>query len=158
MSTSRLQFSQVIPKLREDEATWFARYIEARHRGVDLDGEPHDYDENSFFPDFKFAIKVTAEEWGTYAWFYSENSASVMQVAEVVQEFLKRFRRNDCFILTWAEWDPQPRVGQFDGGAIFVTIDEIDTFHAGEWAHNREKNFKATAPKKVRRIVSPRSQ
>ena len=143
MSPSHLQFSEVLPKLTVEEAAWFPRYMETRHKGLSLLGEPMDYDENSFFPDFRFVIKTSDGDWGTYAWFFSENSASVMQVAEVVQEFLKRFRRNDCFILTWAEWDDHPRVGQFDGGGLFVTAEDIETFHAVEWAQKREDNFKA---------------
>jgi hypothetical protein len=33
------------------------------------------------------------------------------------------------------------RVEQFDGGAIFVTADDIVAFHAGEWVRQQEAEF-----------------
>lgn len=141
MSNSYLQFSEVLPKLSDEEAAWFPNYINGRHQGLDVEGKPADFDENGFFPDFKFAIKKTDGEWGTYAWFYADESGSVVQVGEVVQEFLRRFRPSECFMLTWAEWNGKPHVGQFDGGGLFVTASDIELFHAGEWARNRTKRF-----------------
>lgn len=141
-----LQFSEVIPNLTDEEAAWFAKYIDSRHKGLTMDGAPMDFDDDGYFPDFQFAIKSSTGEWGKYAWFSAEESGSVRQVAEVAQEFLKKFRPDGHFSLTWAEWTNKLRVGQFDGGGLFVTATEISTFHAAEWVHDKVKSLMPESP------------
>jgi len=138
-----LQFSQTITRLTEKETAWFATYIEHRHRGLDFDGNELNLDEQEVYPNFGFRIIVSETELGTYAWFYSKENGSVEQVAETVQEFLKKNRPDDCFSMTWSELSDNLTPEEFDGGGVFVTAEEIETFHAVEWVCLKEEEFRA---------------
>ena len=85
---------------------------------------------------FGFQI-LKDQKWGQYAWFYSSQKGDISQVAEVVHEFLKVCRPKCCFTLTWADYADSLTPEQFDGGALFVTAQEIKTFHAGECSKKR---------------------
>jgi hypothetical protein len=142
-SDNLLRFSQVIKNLSDEEWSWFERYMVNRCKGLDVDGEPREVDEEATFPDFEFHL-MDSQEWGKYAWFVAREGGNVGQVAEVVQDFLRTFRPSECFTLTWAEYCTISRPGEFDGGAIFVSASRIDTFHAGEWAYEKERGFQKT--------------
>jgi hypothetical protein len=43
----------------------------------------------------------------------------------LVTKFLKEFRPDQCWSLTYATTCSKPRVGEFGGGAVFVTADAI---------------------------------
>ena len=67
---------------------------------------------------------LTQDGWGRHLWFYAEESGSPDNVAWLVQKFLKRFRPDQCWSLTYAATCSKPRVGEFGGGAVFVTADD----------------------------------
>jgi hypothetical protein len=137
-----LQFSQVIPHLTDDEVKWLMNYVENRHRGLDVEGNELEEDEVGMYPDFGFKI-MKDDDWGTYAWFFAEESGNVAQVGETVQEFLKVNRPEGSFSMTWADFADTLRPGQFDGGGLFVTAKDIKMFHAVEWVRGQEKEFAA---------------
>jgi len=139
---THLQFSQVIPHLTDAEVRWLMTYVEHRHRGLDVDGAPGDFDDDGLFPNFGFQI-LKDDAWGQYAWFFSDKAkqGDIAQVAETVQEFIKHHRNKSSFSLTWADYAENLHPGQFDGGAIFVTAEEIKVFHAGEWVREQERSF-----------------
>lgn len=134
------QFSQVIPDLTDAETLWLMNYVEYRARGLYLDGSEREHED--VYPDFGFKI-MKSTEWGTYAWFFSDECGDISQVAETVQDFIKAQRPETCFTMTWADYADKLRVGEFDGGGLFVSADQITTFHAVEWAEQQEKEFKA---------------
>lgn len=140
--TNRLQFSEIISDLTDEEVTWFVKYIEHRHRKLDIEGDEHEFEDDGY-PAFKFKIMASAGEWKTYAWFFADEVGDVAQVAETVQAFLKEHRPHQCFTLTWAESNSSLTPGEFDGGAVFVTAEEIEMFHGVEWARGKEKEFNA---------------
>jgi len=74
-------------------------------------------------------------------WFYADECGNVEAVGELVQEFLKKFRPNDCFSLTYATYCSKLRLGEFGGGAIFVTADEVKWENAYTWVQSQEKEF-----------------
>lgn len=135
-----LQFSQVMPHLKDEEVAWLMKYVEHRHRGLDIEGHEHDFDDDGPFPNFGFKI-LRSKEWGQYAWFYASQAGDIAQVAETVQEFIKALRPTSSFSMTWADYADTLQPGQFDGGAIFVTADDIKMFHAGEWVREQEAQF-----------------
>jgi hypothetical protein len=135
-----LQFSEIIPDLSEAEVAWFMKYIEHRHRKLDIDGNEHEFDDDGY-PDFGFKIMV--DDDGTSAWFFAAKHGNVSQVAETVQEFLRVHRPNSFFSMTWSESNTILKPGEFDGGAVFVTAEEIEMFHGVEWAREKEKQFNA---------------
>jgi hypothetical protein len=138
MMKTYIQFSQVIPSLTTEEVSWLMKYVEHRHRGLDVEGNDGDFDDE-LFPNFGFKIMDDPKS-GQYAWFYSSQSGDISQVAETAQAFIKRFRPTSSFSMTWADYADTLRAGQFDGGAIFVTEEDIKMFHAGEWVREQEAN------------------
>ena len=62
--------------------------------------------------------------WGRHLWVYAEESGSPDNVAWLVQKFLKKFRPDQCWSLTYSTTCSKPRVGEFGGGAVFVTADD----------------------------------
>jgi hypothetical protein len=64
--------------------------------------------------------------WGRHMWLYTEDSGEVDLVAHLVQKFLQSFRPNDFWSLTYSTTCSKPCVGEFGGGAVFVTAAEIN--------------------------------
>jgi len=142
--TTYLQFSQVIPKLTDTEVAWLITYVEHRHRGFDVDGNEYDFDDDETFPSFGFKILVDAK-LGQYAWFFAAQKGDIAQVAETAQAFLQAQRPSSFFTLTWADYADNLKPEQFDGGALFVTPQDIKIFHAGEWVREQERFFGSSA-------------
>ena len=147
-----VQFSQVISQLTDREVAWLMKYVEHRHRGLDIHGHEYDFDDE-LFPNFGFQIMQANNE--KYAWFYSSQNADIGQVAETAQEFLKEHRPGACFSLTWADYADRLAFQQFDGGAIFVTPDDIKIFHAGEWAREQEREFTGPGSAAIDHVTPP---
>ena len=58
-------------------------------------------------------------------WIYAEESGMPEFVAHLVQKFLKQCRPDDYWSLTYAGICDKPRVGEFSGGAVFVTAKSV---------------------------------
>ena len=81
--------------------------------------------------------------WGRHLWVYAEEYGNPDNVAWLVQKFLKTFRPDQCWSLTWASTCSKPRIGEFGGGAIFVTADEIKWQNAYQFIDDERAAFKA---------------
>jgi hypothetical protein len=74
---------------------------------------------------------------------YAEENGDVGRTAHLVQKFLKAFRPEQAWSLTYAATCSKTRVGEFSGGAVFVTAEEI-TFHdAYDFIEDQQKAFVA---------------
>jgi hypothetical protein len=80
-----------------------------------------DIDENTLdmFPYFDYSTEHDR------FWVYTEESAYIEHVAIVVQAFIKKFRPKFVFKLTWCESCDKPRIGEFGGGWLVVSKDEV---------------------------------
>ena len=94
-----------------------------------------------------------------HAWIYAEESGDPARLAHLVQKFLKQFRPDQCWSLTYATTCSKPRIGEFGGGAVFVTADAIRwqsayafveqqraTFEQSRTPHQEEANHGRTTP------------
>jgi len=151
MANNYLQFSEVLPRLTDAERTWLTAQLESvcvfagveyaddavpaelKSRDPDWRGcrafrDWPDY-EPSFSTDPEFQYQFCDDEpdldWGRHLWLYSDECGNPDQVAQFVQKFLRQFRPHDCWSLTYSCTCSKPRVGEFGGGAVFVTADEI---------------------------------
>ena len=89
---------------------WLAKWAEERHIEP---SEAHDYAES--WPGFDF-------EWDDNGiLFYSEEDADIDVLKEIVRRFLVKFKRQDAFVIEWADWCSKARTGAFGGGALIVT-------------------------------------
>ncbi len=167
MADHYLEFSETLTHLTDEQIDWLQNQLETVHviDGVEYtedklpdtgnggDGtwigcrayrDMEDYDpgfgEDVGF-DYSFSEDVD-EDWGRHLWVYSEEHGRVDRVAHLVQKFLREFRPDACWSLTYAGTCSKPRVGEFGGGAVFVTATEIKYSNAWEFVEQQRKRHK----------------
>lgn len=138
MSNSYLLFSERIDDLTKEEKAWIDDLPSDCHYDDDEGPGTRDDWEQKFnaaliaygldtsgiadtlgtFPDF--ACKTREGYW----WLYAEESADIAHVACVVQAFIKKFRPDYVFKLTWCGYCDKPRIGEFGGGWLVVGADK----------------------------------
>lgn len=104
----------------------FVKVLEAH--GIDsnavLIDEPLD-----MFPDFNCQVDPFKRQFDSSGdWWISTHNCeygNLAHVACVVQAFIKKFRPDFVFKLTWAETCSRPRVGEFGGGWMVVSGDKM---------------------------------
>ncbi len=166
MPDHHLQFAEVLPQLTVEEERWLQHQLEivcvfgdqeylkddlpvelhpadAEWEGCrayrDLDGYESDLDESAGF-DYRFSDDPRGEG-GRHLWLYSEECGHVDRVAHLIQKFLRDFRPHRCWSLTYATTCSKPRVGEFGGGAVFVTADDIKWHSADEFVEQQRAAF-----------------
>ena len=131
MANSYVQFSETIELASKEEVAWVRRQLVD-----DLEAE-RDWelpDDESLGFDWRVFDKPKEVR---RLWLYTEESGDPLAVGRFVQAYLKRFRPQSSFALTYAYTCDKPRAGEFGGGAIFVTAKSIDGLDAHEWAAER---------------------
>ncbi len=152
MANNYVQFSEVIPRLRPDEEQWLRHQLEivsvfdgqeysneqepedndpdgAEFRGCRAFRDMEDYDSSE--EDAGFCYEFSTDEpdepdgWGRHLWIYADECGDLDRIAHLLQKFLKQFRPGECWALTYSETCSKPRVGEFGGGAMFVTAGDI---------------------------------
>ncbi len=169
MANNFLEFSEVLPHLTAEEERWLRNQLEVVYvfgdhehiegsvpKGLDAANadwygcrawrDLEDYDPDDAEPvgfEFRFHDDDAPEGWGRHLWLYAEEGAKLERVAHLVQRFLRQFRPRDCWSLTYATWCSKPSVGEFGGGAVFVTANEIQRQNGYHFvAAEREAFFK----------------
>ena len=84
-------------------------------------------DDDPPWPDFNAAVGEGD------LWVWSMDYGDVYNVALLVQVFLARFDRDDRWGMEWVNTCSKPRPGEFGGGAVFVTKDEMRFMTTSEW-------------------------
>jgi hypothetical protein len=85
------------------------------------DGDPVGFDYDFYDTDQDRSLWLQSSDWG-----------NVYQIAHLMQKFLKAFRPRESWALTYATTCSKPRLGEFGGGAMFVTADRIRWHNAHE--------------------------
>jgi len=168
MADNYLEFSEVLPRLSNMEVDWLRRQLQIVHVFGDkeysedelpdhLKSENADWlgcrayrDMEHYAPDFgedagftySFSDDGCDEDWGRHLWLYTEEWGYVERVAHLVQKFLKESRPDQCWSLTWATTCSKLRVGQFGGGAVFVTASEIKWQVTDDFVEEESKAFR----------------
>jgi hypothetical protein len=168
MADNFLEFSEVVKDLTEPEEAWLKeqlqpiRFFGDREYPEDAvpaeltDTEP-DWagvrflrDKTDRDPDwdalgFEYAFHEDGEPggWGRHLWLYTECWGDVDNVAWLVQKFLKTFRPDQCWSLTYSTTCSKPRVSEFSGGAVFVTADTILWQNAYKFIEEQRTAFEA---------------
>lgn len=147
VSNSYLQFCEALSLKSPEEEAWFRRYLDASN----MDDESNwDGDFNPKTDEAKFWAPVLNEDEESMACFesrfadidgkrclvvYSEDHANTDHIAKLVQHFFREMRPEgkDGFTLSWAETCDKSLPGQFGGGALFVTKDEVHYLSTWQW-------------------------
>jgi hypothetical protein len=168
MANNFIQFSEMIPHLTEEEGRWLKEQLEVIfiHAGKeyteadlpkglsrsdlewsgcrayrDLDGFDPAVDEGA---GFAYAFDLENDDptsWGSHLWVYAEEYGELERLTHLVQKFLKRFRPNRSWSLGYACTCSKPRVGEFGGGAVFVTAERIVWQDSWTFLAKKEKRF-----------------
>jgi hypothetical protein len=137
-------FSELVPALTKEERMWVEQVLGDPDQpkqvladaGIKLDAVDVDY-----WPGFAWEIDSKGE-----LWLYAEEYGNVSHAGEFVRALLARFRPADCWELTWAETCSKPRVGEFGGGALFVTARSVRAISAVDWVLRLQKAFERRSP------------
>ena len=168
MADNYLDFSEIIANLSEQEEAWLKEqllpirvfgakeYLEDAVPAELADTEPdwagvrflqdktdHDPQCDALGFQYSFHDDHDTEGWGRHLWLYTEGWGDASNVAWLVQKFLKKFRPDQCWSLTYSTTCSKPRVGEFSGGAVFVTADTIQWDNAYDFIEDQRAAFEA---------------
>lgn len=142
MANNYLQFSEAITLKSEEEKAWVENHLEIFARVGELDQigehpEQKEYDrlldlyslESDDF-DLNFQCEIDSE---LELWMYADESGNADHVALFMQEYLKRFNPEGAFSITYSATCSKPRLGEFGGGAAFVTAEKIEWIDSHDW-------------------------
>ena len=73
---------------------------------------------------------------------YADESGNADHVALFMQEYLKRFNPEGAFSITYSATCSKPRLGEFGGGAAFVTAEKIEWIDSHDWVQKMSAKFK----------------
>ena len=105
--------------------------ILSKHFGIELS-----VDDTECFPGFSHNFH---NDQGAH--IYAEEFGDIGTAAIILQAFLKKFRPNEYFSVQWADTCSKPRAGEFGGGAVFITANNLEWMHTGDWVSKQEVIF-----------------
>ena len=162
MANNYTEFSEELSDLTPEETTWLEDQLQVVHV---YDGEEYPDDEvperfrdaaaawsgcrayRDMDPDdYALACSEDAgfeyEFDGPELWFHAEEWVAGERLTHLIQKFLKQFRPDEYWSMTYANTCSKPRVGEFGGGGIFVTADNIVSENSYTFIEEQEKAFK----------------
>jgi hypothetical protein len=123
MANNYLEFSEILEVDSQEEADWIFNRV-----------EQHQADENN--P----PLGDVELEDPTSIWFHADEFGDIEGIAKIVQEYLIEFNKPEYFTLTYAETCSKPREGEFGGGAVIVSQNEIKYLNAHSWVEEQIKH------------------
>ena len=165
MANDYLQFSEVLTHLTAEEEAWLQQQLTHIYVFGDKENTEEEMPENLNpdaadwsglrlwrnvddidYPDdtgfqYEFDDGDKWDDWGRHLWLYAEEYGEPTAVAHLIQQFLKRFRPDQCWGLTFARTCSRMRVGEFGGGAVFVTADAIRWNDTYGFVEEEERSF-----------------
>jgi hypothetical protein len=141
MADNYLQFSESLDSLTPEETAWLRAQLD-NSPDTDCPRFLLDYPEREEGDDYcGFDYEFRDGNDGHDLCIYAEDSGDLGRVAHLVQRFLKQFHPDQCWPLTYANTCSKPRGGEFGGGAVFVTADEIRWNDSGDFVEEQRKVF-----------------
>jgi hypothetical protein len=144
-----LQFAATIENLTEEEDAWVLdqqRIESGEDRPKFLRAHP----ELDVYGDGTLDIRVDVIRDGEAGaqtrrlWIYSDEGVELEQLGHFLQAFLQKFRPDEHFTLTYAEWCTKLQVGAFGGGALWIDAQRILWHHVQDWLD--EQRHKSGTP------------
>jgi hypothetical protein len=141
MADNYLQFSESLDSLAPEEADWLREQlgedplVHCPRFLLDLADRETDDTDYGFQHDFQGDLQ------DSHLWISAEERGDVERVAHLVQKFLRRFRPDQCWSLTYATTCSKLRLGEFGGGAVFVTTDDIHWNDSYDFVEEHQKAF-----------------
>jgi len=153
MADNYLQFSESLDSLTPEETAWLKAQL-ADSPGTDCPCFLLDYPEREEGDDYcGFAYAFRNGTDGRHLSIYAEDSGDPARAAHLVQKFLKQFHPDQCWSLTYANTCSKPIVGEFAGGAVFVTATEIKQQTTDDFIQQERAAFKQSkTPRPIRSL------
>lgn len=132
MSDNYLEFSEIIEFLIPEEIQWWGKELKCAEKSCNEDN----------YEEYAWLHNTTLEKDKKQVWFHADEFGDLEVIANIVQKFLKVCRPYECFSLTWTCHCSEPQTGEFDGGAMFVTAEEIKLHSSYEWIKEQRDKWK----------------
>ena len=129
MANNYSQFSESLVELTEAEITWIKDFL--TEEAPDPDEEKEAYqrwceerhlqegDEPEWFPGFQWQVEENS------LWMYSEEGCNTDYLVVFIQKFLQKFRPEEVFTATGADFCSKLRVSEFGGWWIAVSANYV---------------------------------
>ncbi len=85
-----------------------------------------------------------------HALFFAEENGNAERLAYLVQKYLKRFSPESSWSLTWATRCSKMRPGEFGGGGVLVTANELFWFGVADQVKAARDRFRRLGDHEVR--------
>jgi hypothetical protein len=143
MADNYLEFSETLDSLNPEEEKWLNEQLaddpDAGCPVFLVDYDNRDPDDS----DYGFCVSFEGQGETRHLWLYADEHGDVGRVAHLIQKFLKRFRPDQCWALGYATTCSKLRVGEFGGGAVFVTADDIHWQNTCDFIEEERAKFEA---------------
>lgn len=106
-------WSEEIRDITPEEAEWIKNELKEQDDHPDSEGQ--------FWPLFNWEF---IGEDSSHLWFHSDESDDLEQLLNFVQRFIRKFRPEYVFRITWAFSCSKPRIGSFGGGWAVIGKDD----------------------------------
>lgn len=152
MANHYTQYSQVVENLTDAEIEWLEFRIKGQEEipedmqeafGFFLDEADKEGAEVDYWPDFDAGI----DKEHRYIKFYAEEDGNYANISILMMLFLRKFRPNDYFELSFASYCSVLRPMEFLGGAMFVTANGYEMESSFDWLYEKREAFKAQKKK-----------
>ena len=120
-------FSFAVTDLTDAQRTWLEALLATDEEGLpSAELRPLLADETPGFA-------AQFEDDGRTLWVHSEDGGTPADAANVVQQFLARFRPEDSLGFEWANTCSRPIIDAFGGGAVFITATHQRWNNSSTW-------------------------
>ena len=121
MANYYTQYSFTIENLTSEEEVWVVKRLE-------WDEDPR------YYPIYPYCAFENASDGSLHLWIHDDEGGSELDVlAEMLREFLSKFRPDDYVVFSWADTCGKPRIDSFGGGAVFITGADIAWMSTYDW-------------------------
>jgi len=138
MANNYRQFSFALQLKNVKEAIWCQKRLKKLSETEDEEGcgTKTDFDWTVYRP------TATDPKINPHVWFKDNGeSGNVEQIADFVEEYLKKFDKQGYFAMTWADFCDKHRLGEFGGGLALVKADGQHWFQEHQWIDELTKTL-----------------
>lgn len=136
MANNYRQFSFSLKLNDTKESKWFQTQLQRASKKEDSDGIPLTCFDWTVYPN------ESSKESDPHVWFRDNGeSGDVEQIAGFVEKYLKKFKPNGYFEMTWADTCSKQRIGEFGGGIAVVTAETTHWFNDHQWVTRLTENL-----------------